>query len=367
HSVSWVPRKQVDHALVATLLSRSEESGQFTNYGPAVRALEKYLGTILEIHQSKTVICTSSGTAALHAIGAALNMRRDSSASSASSGSSAMRIATQGFTFPSSGQMKSTTEVIVIDVDKGGGLDLDILTERLTEGRIDVIVVTNVFGNIVDIGKYETFCDRHGIHLIFDNAATPFTFYNGSNSCNCGTASAVSLHHTKLIGFGEGGVAIVDKDLEPYVRRAINFGIDNNADAPKWHPMGSNWKMSDVSAAYIMQFLVNGFPRIANHSLQLYEHLKVRLVEEGVDVRTYPNFSDAAPVLSCFALLFPFNTQGLVEHLMANSIYCRRYYDPLDASLPVSSEIRDTILCLPCHIDVSISDVDRYVSLICEW
>ena len=50
--------------------------------------------------------------------------------------------------------------------------------------------------------------------LIFDNAATPFTYYKGKSCCNYGHGSTISFHHTKPLGFGEGGAIIVDKKYE---------------------------------------------------------------------------------------------------------------------------------------------------------
>ena len=63
-------------------------------------------------------------------------------------------------------------------------------------------------------------------YIIFDNAATPYTFWEGTNSCNYRERDLMYLlHHTKPIGFGEGGLAIIDKKYEESVRIATNFGI----------------------------------------------------------------------------------------------------------------------------------------------
>jgi dTDP-4-amino-4,6-dideoxygalactose transaminase len=350
HVVPWVPRKPVDHALVAQLLSDSDASGHYTNYGPVVQRLEETLRTILHIEDSKAVVCTSSGTSALYAIWAALCLKDGKS----------LKFATQSFGFPSSAQVHRGVKII--DIDESGGLDLSAVPES-----VDGLIVTNVFGNVVEISKYTSFCSERSKYLVFDNAATPLTFYHGKNSCNFGDASVISLHHTKLFGFGEGGAAIVDKSLEPYVRRIINFGIDNQSETPRWSPLGFNGKMSDVSAAYILQFLTNNFPMIASHQVQLYEHLKESLVSKGINARTYPNFSDGTPVVACFTLMFATNTSSLVEYLRSNGIYCRRYYDPLDERCLVSKRVQETVLCLPCHMGIERADIDRITDLIQTW
>ena len=86
---------------------------------------------------------------------------------------------------------------------------------------------------------------------MFDNAASPYSFWKGTNSCNLGVASYVSLHHTKPIGFGEGGLIIIDKKYEKYARASINFGL---MDDEPINDRGGNLKMSEVSAAAILQW-----------------------------------------------------------------------------------------------------------------
>jgi len=312
--------------------------------------LEESLRTMLQIDDAKAVVCTSSGTSALCAIWAALCLKDGKS----------LKFATQSFGFPSSAQMHRGVKII--DVDEGGGLDLTAVPDS-----VDGIVVTNVFGNVVDISKYTAFCNERSKYLVFDNAATPLTFYHGKNSCNFGDAAAISLHHTKLLGFGEGGAAVVDRALEPYVRRVINFGIDNQSETPRWSPLGFNGKMSDVSAAYVLQFLTNHFPMIAENQVRLYEHLKESLASKGINARTYPNYSDGTPIVACFTLIFATNTESLVEYLRSNGIYCRRYYDPLDDRCVVSKRVQQTVLCLPCHADVAHADIDRITDLIQTW
>ena len=144
----------------------------------------------------------------------------------------------------------------IIDIDLDGGLNLEEL-----DSSIDGIIVTNIFGNIVDIAKYEKWAKDNNKFLIFDNAATPFTFYKGKSCCNYGNGATISFHHTKPLGFGEGGAIIVDKKYEKNIRCLINFGI--NLTDNYWVKEGNNYKMSDISAVYIIQYLDN-FDLIVN-------------------------------------------------------------------------------------------------------
>ena len=79
-------------------------------------------------------------------------------------------MATQSFTFPPSAQ-GNLNNVRIIDIDLEGGIDLNQINND-----IDGIIVTNIFGNIVNIEKYGKWAFDNNKFLLFDNAATPTLF-----------------------------------------------------------------------------------------------------------------------------------------------------------------------------------------------
>ena len=207
--ITWVPKKNINHNLVKKYLSNTEETGHFTNYGPNVRLLEEKTRQYFEIDETKAVIVVNNGSTAIQVLAAAIQYvdNRD------------LKWATQGFTFPPSAQC-NLSDVAIVDIDKEGGIDIAQIDDS-----IDGVIITNIFGNVVNIDKYETWARENNKYLIFDNAATCYTFYKGKNCVNYGVGCGISFHHTKPFGFGEGGAIIVDKTYEQAVRCLINFGI----------------------------------------------------------------------------------------------------------------------------------------------
>ena len=63
-----VSKKSIDYANLEHYLVPAHNSNQFSNGGHASRVLEGRARDILQIDDSKAVIATCSGTAALHAI-----------------------------------------------------------------------------------------------------------------------------------------------------------------------------------------------------------------------------------------------------------------------------------------------------------
>ena len=342
---SWVSKKNINHDRIRELLEKSIEKNHFTNGSPLVEMLEKRTREILKIDDSKAVICVSNGTVAIWAAVAAIELYH----------SKDMTFCTQSFTFPASAQ-GCLNKTIIVDIDKDGGIDLELVDISICDG----IIVTNVFGNVVNISKYEEWCLAHKKFLIFDNAATSNTFYKGRNSCNYGTAATLSFHHTKPIGFGEGGCVIIDKQFERSFRNIINFGIDNTSPSGKWHTKGGNYKMSDLQAAYIIQYLDN-FDSIVAKKSDSYGYF-VECISKRSDIKLFPNFSDSLPFVSCISILID-NSKEVMQKLLESGIYCRKYYNPLIPT-PVATTIYNEIICISCTDDTTRADIDRIISFL---
>lgn len=328
-NIKWLAMKKVDTTRVAQLLETSTMTNQFTNNGPRVCALEYFIRHVYGIGDDKAVILTSNGTTAIHALVAGLNIFYDRH----------MRFITQAFTFPSSNQ-GPLEGAYVVDIDHDGGLDMNEVDADLFDG----LIVTNIFGNVTDIDKYVTYSDKNNKLLIFDNAATSHTLYKGQNSLNYGTAATISFHHTKPFGFGEGGCIVVDRQYEHAIRCAINFGIDNAlGERAKYSPMGSNYRMSDIAAAFIQTYHEQNCDTIIERHREIYKLFANSSLEQYL----FPNFSSDTPVCSCICLLLP-------KAIKPDEVpfLVRKYYKPL-VSKPVADKFYDRILCVPCNIDLT--------------
>lgn len=337
--VNWVQKKTCCVEAFAKHLEESQTSNAFANGGPAVKSLEEEIRNRLGIE--KQVIATSNGTSALWAAKAALDLLL----------SKRLRFATQAFTFPSSAQ-GYMSDVEIIDIDEGGGLSLE--RAEAIKDNIDGIVVTNVFGCVVDIDKYVEWARDNNKFLVFDNAATPMTMYKGKNSLNYGDLAICSLHHTKTLGFGEGGFVVCGPKIEPFVRKILNFGIDNNAVSPKWDRFGGNYKMADISAAAILQFWERDFEKTVKRNREVREDFELM----RPDIRMFPSHHDegTTPIHSCIPILFP-ESCCAVERLNALGVKARKYYAPLVEGCNNTDTMFKEIVCVPCHADVSTEDV----------
>jgi dTDP-4-amino-4,6-dideoxygalactose transaminase len=347
--MSWIVQKPINTKRVDELLTENIATNQFTNYGPNVKRLELWISNHLKINTDKySVIVVCNASAGLQCLIDSISII-DSKYDS--------KWATQAFTFPPSAQ-GTLKNALICDIDNEGGLNLNDsqLLDAKNNNCLAGIIVTNIFGNIVNINKYCSWSEKHDIALVFDNAATPYTFYKGQNACNYGTGSVISFHHTKPLGFGEGGAIIVQRKYETIVRRLTNFGIHNELKL-SWLPEGNNYKMSEISAVYILQYLEDNFNTICSHHTKLY-HM-AREYAHKHKLQLYPNFADLdnhTPIIvSSICFLDAKFTPEYIENMITNNqIMCRKYYHPLKYdNMHNTVNTYNKILCYPCNLSIT--------------
>jgi len=239
----WVWPKELDGAVLLKHLESSIDAGVFTNHGPGAKALELEAKKRLSITKH-AVLAVCSGTAALHALLAVHVMRKLPTAGG---------ILVSAFGFPPILQANWKGLVRMTDIDPVyGGPRLPAENEPVPS----IICLVNPFGYRVDVKYYRRYCDEHGIPLWMDNASSPLHFLesDGTPLHDLADGVGISLHETKPIGRGEGGLMLVPIEHERIARMSLNFGYDvtQPPDNRVYHVEASNWRMSDFQAAAIL-------------------------------------------------------------------------------------------------------------------
>jgi dTDP-4-amino-4,6-dideoxygalactose transaminase len=333
------------------LLSISIKNNIFTNGGIHVKNLEKYIYDEYKICSDKSVIAVTNGSVAIHLLTSAISYTENIN----------IKWATQSFTFPPSAQ-SNLVDIEIVDIDNEGGIDLNKINKN-----INGLIVTNIFGNIVNIEKYQKWVENKNNFLIFDNAATSYTFYKGKNCLNYGVGCTISFHHTKPFGFSEGGAIIVDKKYENNIRYLNNFGIGLKSDE-YWNKYGNNYKMSEISAVYILQYLKDNNVYIIKKHQQLYEYFKLLINDNNItQFKLFPNFYNDICVVSCISILLNKNNINniIINKLLENQIQARKYYHPL-TNAPIANDFYSKIICIPCNIDMQLIDIKFIFNIITQ-
>lgn len=321
--IKYVKRKKIDYAVFSELLEDTELSNQFTNEGPAKRKLEAHLHSYLGISKDKSLICCANGTVALHALLMYYNKN------------GVTKFCTPAFNFPSGNVGGFNLKVLDID---------DTYSIPISEiDKYDGFVLTSLFGTYPkNIRDWESLCQEKRKILIFDNASSPLTLIDGLNICNFGNASFSSLHHTKFLGFGEGGFIVVDKELDYEFRTILGFGYNIKDKVRKFSKYSSNYKMSDISAASILQniMLYDTKKHKNNQDYFLKEISKIDGAEPF-------NYTDGV-----FYGNMPIIFKKEIQKELFKGVECHKYYFPLK-NYKNSMSLYKKIINFPLYDDIS--------------
>lgn len=245
--------------------------------------------------------------------------------------------------------------------------------EAVLTDDVSAVMPVNVFGSPCDIEGFERLCGRRGLRLVFDSAQAIGSTCMGRRLGSFGDVESFSVHATKLLPTGEGGVVTTEnKDLADCLRRARNFGLDGDGDCTL---VGLNAKMCEFPAVLGTLGL-----RDLDNALQRRRELAERYLRRLSDC---PGLRFQEHLQGCGS-----NNQNLVtmvdedafglsrdeldRALNAENIICRRYFYPAmhlttayketfagGCVLPATEHVARRCLCLPIHSDMTVDTVDR--------
>ena len=339
--IKFLQNKSLDYDLYRQALLESEESNQFTNGGPAKRDLEQLLHEKLQIEDNKAVLCTANGTLALHAIKLFLRRKHGN-----------LRWASPSFTFPSCVVGGFSTDLYDIE--------METVTLPLSSlNKCDGVIITSLFGTYPpNLQTFVEDCKNQNKKLILDVASSPMTKIDGKNICNFGDYSFGSLHHTKLLGFGEGGFIIMPKEEYYEMSSIVAFGYNTEQAVRVYHPLSSNFKMTDVAAASIIQHIKKLNLNIFLEMQELFTNALVNLENCSL---LLPNTEVVYGNLSII-----FDNPQSKKTFFDKGIEAQKYYYPLVAEHTNSMLIYERIINFPLHTDLTQQDFNVIVKAIKE-
>jgi dTDP-4-amino-4,6-dideoxygalactose transaminase len=192
------------------------------------------------------------------------------------------------------------------------------------------------------------------------------TYYNNKNHLNYGNGTMVSLHHTKPIGFGEGGFIVFDNIYLESMQKAICFGY-TNTNKYDYDINASNYKMSEIACIYINDYLSN-LNDIYNHYTTIIKYFieQIKLNNLEKHIKLYKNYSSHKNSLMATIPII-FNKKVEIDFFHKNKIEVKKYYYPLNLNCVNSKNIFDNIICFPLNMDVDEKIIDLYIQLLNEF
>lgn len=331
--IPFIEKKEIDWHQVEKILRNSKRLNQYANGGPAVKKLENFISQKI-LKKNISVSMVSSGTAALNIASNYFNLNLKKPIRWITSAN--------GFFSTSIGPFQKSK---IIDCDKDGLIDLKII-KKLPIKSYDGIVFTNLFGYFSKFDQIINFCEKNKKYLLFDNAASLgslVNYYDTLNKSKLNWAEAISFHHTKPWGIGEGGCLIYSKKCfdKQKIFSLTNFG----RFMPKKHKkLYNNYKISDFSAALILQRL-NKFHFWKKKYLQQCNRI-IKLAKT-CNLRTIVQKKDRLSVSGHLPIFFKGKIK--LENLKNKYVVLQKYYLPLNDKCNNAVKFYDRMVSMPCH------------------
>ncbi len=218
---------------VSAYLNQMDQRQIYSNWGPLLKGLEERYATFLNVDPERIV---ASANATLAIQGAAFLMPVDVFQAPA-------------YTFPASlsAVINAGKKLQMTDIEKETWrLQISEMEQSPRVGLVDVLP----FG-----APYDPQRNKKYDHVIVDAAASIGSEELDLGAIKAGWAVVFSLHATKVLGAGEGGITVFgSKQFADEFRAWINFGFLGSRSSIL---TGINAKMSEISAAYAHAALDN--------------------------------------------------------------------------------------------------------------
>jgi dTDP-4-amino-4,6-dideoxygalactose transaminase len=342
---------------LAPYLRQIDESRVYSNFGPLMRLLEERLAIHVGAAPGRLAV-VANGTTAL---------------SAALLGVGAMpgkKCLVPSWTFVASAAAVCAANLVphFIDVSRETWMpDPDELRRRSDLAEVGAVMIVAPFGMPFNTASWDAFWDETGIPVVIDAAACFDTAASIPASRPGRSAIMISLHATKVLGTGEGGLVVsTDEAIVRRVRQICNFGIWGT---PEDQILGYNGKLSEYHAAVGLAAL-DAWPErrvaLAGRTQRYVQELG-RLPQ----VTTLPRYGDGW--VSAYCTVRVNEDAGAVgARLLAMGVENRRwwrdgvhlfaaYRDFSRDDLAVTTELATSVLSLPFSHDITDAQIVRVV------
>jgi dTDP-4-amino-4,6-dideoxygalactose transaminase len=341
---------------VLPYLRRIEQTRTYSNFGPLNTLLEQRLAHRFGLADGSVATCSSATMGLTLALAA---VRRPGPL-----------CITPAWTFAATAHaiLAAGLTPYLVDVDPhSGALTPDIAARAChgAPGEVAVVVAVAPFGAALNAGDWAGFRASTGVPVVWDAAA-------GFDALEPGDAPAVvSLHATKVLGVGEGGLVICrDESVIADIRRRSNFGFAGSRDASV---AGFNGKMSEYTAAVGLAAL-DLWPLLRSEYANVLAYYRTALagapglkIADGLGERWVTStFCIEAHPEAILAIEW-----GLAEADVATrrwwggGLHRHSAFESLPATpLPVTDDLAARTLALPCWPGMEPQAIDQIAAVV---
>jgi perosamine synthetase len=331
--------------------------------GPKVMEFENAVRNYLRVGYS---VACSSCTAALHLSLMALDLPDWS------------HIMVADYTYPATSHavMYCGYKPIFVDVDPlTYNIDINDMEAKLTK-NVTAIIPVHTFGQCADMDPIINFASENGLYVIEDAACAMGSKYKDRYAGTFGDINCFSLHATKGIGIGEGGIITTNsKELADRARKFAYFGIEsswnkenaNEFSIPVFDTLGYNYKLSDVSAAMAV-VQMQKLDKVITRKQILAEYWDAQLIgmrgisKPFVDPNCFHNYQGYTTLLDegidRNLVIQTLKEKGVQTQIGTYACHIQPVYNT-DIVCPTSLDMHNRTLRLPMYYELTTELIDE--------
>jgi dTDP-4-amino-4,6-dideoxygalactose transaminase len=347
-------------AQVLPYLERIDATRWYSNFGPLVHEFEQRLAVHFDVAPDQIAVVANATLGLATSLATAPPGLGDTVPMPAwSFPATALAALAAGFT------------PCFLDVEPTSwALEPDSVPDELAR-RSRAVVPVAPFGARPDLASWVTWSGENGVPVVVDAAACFDSLASLSVPEGAPVAVVVSLHATKVLGIGEGGVVISnDPSWILRARRFINFGITKTRRSDV---LGTNAKLSEYGAAVGLAAL-DIWPESRRRWMKVAGDFSARLANAGLEAQ--PGFGRTAATPYCVADFKRAKTcERALDALTGARIETRRWWghgqheNPALGALErrdlhVTDSLAARTLGLPFWIDIEARDVDEIFAVL---
>lgn len=267
-------------------------------------------------------------------------------------------------------------EPVFVDIDPvSATMDPAALKAVLAERRIDVVILTHLYGRLADMDAFMALSQRHGFAIFEDCAqAHGARDLEGRKAGSFGRAASFSFYPTKNLGaLGDGGAVVTsDTAAAETLHKLRQYGWTSKYCNEL--PGGRNSRLDEMQAAFlrIMLPLLDGWNdrrrQIANRYSREIHHSGIEAPAPGGE-----------EYVAHLYVVHTDDRQGLQSHLAGRNIASEVHYPVPDyrqplfgarfSALSLSSTESSCrrVVTLPCFPELTDDEVTRVIEACNQW
>ncbi len=255
---------------------------------------------------------------------------------------------------------------LYVEIDEASlNMDPTALRNSLTE-NIAAIIVTHLYGKMVDIKELQMIAKEHSIPIIEDCAQAHGALYDGKKAGSFGDIACFSFYPTKNLGaMGDAGAIITnDFELAQRVKKLRQYGWSTKYKSEL--AGGRNSRMDEIQAAVLRVKLkhLDSWNKkrrtIAAEYNSSFEDLNIKLplaIDESYVAHLYVIRSQSRHELQTYLITKGIKTE--IHYPIPD--YLQPSYLKHNYRLPVTEKSCEEVLTLPCFPELSAEELTKTI------